>query len=155
MAQKYIYDPDTWSPYLAGVVAGAIGAIVAAIIGWILTGGIVENPHDYVNSLTVVIVSLALGLISGLLWQRLRATDNASTIFAWTIVGGFVMTLAAILVVDQTVLSSLAPYAVPLVAIIFITLAFFTPIMSRVTAPAWTSAIPILLALAIGLGLFL
>jgi hypothetical protein len=63
--------------------------------------------------------------------------------------------LAAILVVDQTVLSSLAPYAVPLVAIIFITLAFFTPIMSRVTAPAWTSAIPILLALAIGLGLFL
>ncbi len=155
MADTYMYNPDTWSPALSGVVAGAIGAIVAAIVGWILTGGVVENPHDYVNSLTVVIASLVLGLIAGLLWRRLRATDNASTVFAWTIVGGFVMTLAAILVVDQTVLSSLAPYTVPLAAIIFITLAFFTPLLSRVTAPAWISVLPVLLALAIGFGLFL
>lgn len=155
MADTYTYDPDTWQPALAGTVAGAIGAIVAAIVGWILTGDIVENPHAYVNSLTVVIVSLVLGLISGLLWRRLRATENASAIFAWTIVGGFAMTLAAVLVVDQTVLSSLAPYTVPLVAIIFITLAFFTPILSRVTAPTWITAVPVLLALAIGIGLFL
>ena len=155
MADTYTYDPNTWSPAVAGLVAGATGAIVAAIVGWILTGGVVENPHDYVNSLTVVIVSLALGLISGLLWRRLRATDNASTVFAWTIVGGFVMTLAAVLVVDQTVLSSLAPYVVPLMAIIFITLAFFTPMLAQVTAPPWTAALPVLLALAIGVGLFL
>jgi hypothetical protein len=154
LADTYTYNPDTWSPALAGVVAGSIGAIVAAIVGWILTGEVVENPHDLVNSLTVVIVALVLGLIAGLLWRRLRATDNASTIFAWTVVGGFVMTLAAILVVDQTVLSSLAPYTVPLAGIIFITLAFFTPILSRVTAPPWIAVIPVLLALAIGLGLF-
>jgi hypothetical protein len=155
VSDTYVYDPDAWPPALAGVVAGAIGAIVAAIIGWILTGGIVENPHDYVNSLTVVIVSLALGFIAGMLWRRLRATNNASTVFAWTLVGGGVATVAAVLMVDQTVLSSLAPYVLPLVAIIFITLAFFTPIMSRVTAPTWIAAIPILLALAIGVGLFL
>jgi hypothetical protein len=155
LADTYTYNPDTWSPALAGLVAGAVGAIVAAIVGWILTGDVVENPHDYVNSLTVVIVSLVLGLIAGMLWRRLRATDNASTMFAWTIVGGFVMTLAAILVVDQTVLSSLAPYTVPLAAIVFITLAFFTPILSRIKAPAWIAVIPVLLALAIGVGLFL
>jgi hypothetical protein len=155
VADTYVYDPDTWPPALAGVVAGAIGAIVAAIVGWILTEGVVENPHDYVNSLTVVIVSLALGFIAGMLWRRLRATNNASTVFAWTLVGGGVATVAAVLMVDQTVLSSLAPYVLPLVAIIFITLAFFTPIMSRVTAPTWIAAIPILLALAIGVGLFL
>jgi hypothetical protein len=116
---------------------------------------VVENPHDYVNSLTVVIVSLALGFIAGMLWRRLRATDNASTLFAWTLVGGGIATVAAVLIVDQTVLSSLAPYALPLVAVIFITLAFFTPIVSRVTAPTWIAAIPVLLALAIGVGLFL
>ena len=154
MADTYTYNPDTWSPALAGAVAGAIGAIVAAIVGWILAGGVVENPHDLVNSLTVVIVALVLGLIAGLLWRRLRVTDNASTIFAWTVAGGFVMTLAAILVVDQTVLSSLAPYTVPIAGIIFITLAFFTPILSRVTAPPWISVIPVLLALGIGFGLF-
>lgn len=155
MADTYSYNPDTWSPALAGVVAGAIGAIVAAIVGRILTGGTVDNPHDYVNSLTVVIAALVLGFISGMLWRRLRATDNPSTVFAWTLVGGGVATLAAVLIVDQTVLSSLAPYAVPLVAIIFITLAFFTPIVSRVTAPTWIAAIPVLLAIAIGVGLFL
>jgi predicted Co/Zn/Cd cation transporter (cation efflux family) len=137
------------------VVAGATAAIVAAIIGRILTGGVVEQPHDYANSLTVVIVSLVLGWISGLLWRKLRASDNASKMFSWTIAGAFFVTLAAVLIVDRTVLSSLAPYAVPLVAIIFITLAFFTPPLSRVTAPKWTAAIPILLALAIGIGLFL
>jgi hypothetical protein len=155
VSDTYVYDPDAWPPALAGVVAGAIGAIVAAIIGWILTGGIVENPHDYVNSLTVVIVSLALGFIAGMLWRRLRAMDNAATVFSWTLVGGGVATLAAVLIVDQTVLSSLAPHTLPLFAVIFITLGFFTPIMSRVTAPTWIAAIPILLALAIGVGLFL
>jgi predicted Co/Zn/Cd cation transporter (cation efflux family) len=155
LTDRYTYDPNTWPPALAGVVAGATGAIVAAIFGRILTEGVVEQPHGYANSLTVVIVSLVLGWISGLLWRKLRASDNASKTFSWTIAGAFFVTLAAVLIVDRTVLSSLVPYAVPLVAIIFITLAFFTPLLSRVTAPKWTAAIPILLALATGIGLFL
>lgn len=155
MTDQYTYDPNTWPPSLAGIVAGAIGAIVAALIGWMLTGGIVDQPSDYTNSLTVVIVSLVLGWISGLLWRRLRAGDNAVMAFSWTIAGGFLVTLSAVLIVDQTVLSSLAPYAVPLAAIVFITLAFFTPILTRVTAPKWSAAVPLLLAFAVGVGLFL
>jgi len=155
LTDHYTYDPNTWPPSLAGIVAGAIGAIVAALIGWMLTGGIVDRPSEYTNSLTVVIVSLVLGWISGLLWRRLRAGHNATRAFSWTIAGGFLMTLSAVLIVDQTVLSSLAPYAVPLAAVIFITLAFFTPVLARVTAPLWSAAIPILLAFAIGVGLFL
>lgn len=155
MTDQYTYDPNTWPPSLAGIVAGAIGAIVAALIGWMLTGGIVDRPSDYTNSLTVVIASLVLGWISGLLWQRLRAGDNAVKAFSWTVAGGFLVTLSAVLIVDQTVLSSLAPYAIPLAAVIFITLAFFTPVLARVTAPLWSAAIPILLAFAIGIGLFL
>jgi hypothetical protein len=155
LADHYTYDPETWSPALAGIVAGAIGAIVAAIIGWMLISQVIDQPHDYVNSLTVVIVSLVLGWVSGLLWRRLRASDNAPKVFAWTLIGGFFATLAGIVIADQTVLSSLAPYAVPLAAVIFITLAFFTPMLSRVRAPKWVAALPVLVALAIGIGLFL
>jgi hypothetical protein len=90
-----------------------------------------------------------------MLWRRIRATDRASTIFAWTLVGAFVATLSAVVIADQTVLKSLAPWAIPLAAVIFITLAFFTPLLSRVHAPQWIAAIPILIALAIGVGLFL
>ena len=155
MTDQYTYDPNTWPPSLAGIVAGAIGAIVAALIGWMLAGGVVDRPSEYANSLTVVLISLTLGWISGLLWRRLRASDNALKTFSWTVAGAFLVTLSAVLIVDQTVLSSLAPYAVPLAAVIFITLAFFTPVLARVTAPKWSAAVPILLALAIGIGLFL
>lgn len=156
MTDRYVYDPDTWPPALAGIVAGAVAAIVAAIIGWILTEMVVDRPHEYTNSLTVVIIALVLGWLSGLLWRQLRATDKAQRIFAWTLAGGFAAALGALLIANQSVLGigSLAPYAVPVAAVIFITLAFFTPLLARVTAAMWIAAIPLLLALAIGIGLF-
>ncbi len=132
-----------------------MGAIDAAIIGWILTEFTFDRPHEYANSLTVVTVSLVLGWISGLLWRRLRATENAAKAFAWTVTGGFVATLSAIVIVARTVLSSLAPYAVPLAAVIFITIAFFTPLLTRVKIARWVAAIPVLLAVGVGVGLFL
>lgn len=155
MTNRYTYDPDTWPPILAGLVAGAIAAIDAAIIGWILTTTTYDSPDEYANSLTVVVIALALGLISGTLWRRLRASSNARTVFAWTMAGGFLATIAAVLLADQTVLASLAPYAVPLVAIVFITLGFFTPMLTRVRSPQWIAAIPLLIAIALGFGLLL
>ena len=60
---EYTYDPNTWNPVLAGVVAGAIGAIVAAIIGLF-----VDSPNEtYANSLVVVLAALTLGAASGAL----------------------------------------------------------------------------------------
>lgn len=153
LTDQYTYDSNTWPPALAGIVAGAIAAIDAAIIGWILTEFVVDQPHEYTNSLTVAVTALVLGWASGMLWRRLRATNNAPRVFAWTLAGGFVATLSAVLIADQTVLRSLAPYAVPLAAVIFITLAFFTPVLARVTTAKWIAAIPVLLALAIGVGL--
>lgn len=155
MTDHYTYDPDTWSPSVAGIVAGAISAIVAAIIGRLLTDNALDQPHDLANSLTVVVIALVLGLLSGSLWGKLRASDTGHKAFVWTMVGGFVATLSAVLVVDQTVVSSLAPYAVPLVAVVFITLAFFTPMLSRVKAAAGIAVIPVLVALGVGFGLFL
>jgi len=154
VTDKYAFDPEAWPPMLAGLVAGAIGAIDAAIIGWILTEFAFDQPHTYTNSLSVTIVALVLGLISGGLWGNLRASANGYRAFAWTMVGGFAVTISAVLVADKTVLRDLAPYAVPLAAVIFITLAFFTPLLSRVRTSSWVAALPVLLALAIGIGLF-
>ncbi len=62
MTDRYTYDPDAWSPTLAGIVAGALGAIVAAIIGRLLTEVAFDRPHELANSLTVVLIALILGL---------------------------------------------------------------------------------------------
>jgi polyisoprenoid-binding protein YceI len=146
----YSYNPDTWNPVLAGVVAGAIAAIVAALVSLPL-----RSPDEIIaNSLTVVVASLVLGGISGLLWRRLRLNENAVRIFGWTMAGGFVAAMAGVAIADQTALNNLVPYATPLAAVIFITLGFLTPLLSGVTGPVWIAAIPIVVAVALGIGLF-
>lgn len=146
----YSYNPDTWHPVLAGVVAGAIAAIVAALVSLPL-----RSPDEIIaNSLTVVVASLVLGGISGLLWRRLRVNDNAVRIFGWTMAGGFVAAMAGVAIADQTALNNLVPYATPVAAVIFITLGFLTPLLSGVAAPVWIAAIPIVVAVALGIGLF-
>ncbi len=146
----YSYNPDTWNPVLAGIVAGAIAAIVAALGSLPL-----RSPDEIIaNSLTVVVASLVLGGISGLLWRRLRVNDNAVRVFGWTMAGGFVAAMAGVAIADQTALNNLVPYATPLAAVIFITLGFLTPLLSGAAAPVWVAAIPIVLALALGIGLF-
>lgn len=150
MSSSYTYNPDSWHPVLAGAVAGAIAAIVAGLVSLPL-----RSPDEIVaNSLSVVLVSIVLGLFAGGLWRRLRATNNAEKVFAWSMVGAFFAVAAAIALADLFALSNLAPYAGPLAVIIFITLGFFVPMLSRVTAPAWVAAIPIVIALALGIGLF-
>jgi hypothetical protein len=114
-----------------------------------------RSPDEIVaNSLSVVLVSIISGVLAGGLWRRLRATENAEKVFAWSMVGAFFAAAAAIALADLFALSNLIPYAGPLTVIIFITLGFFVPMLSRVTAPVWVAAVPIVIALALGIGLF-
>jgi hypothetical protein len=116
---------------------------------------ILRSPDEIVaNSVTVVLVSIVLGLVSGGLWRRLRATANAERTFAWSMVAAFFVVAAMIALADLFALSNLAKYAGPLAVIIFITLGFFIPMLSQVTAPVWVAAIPIVIAIALGIGLF-
>ena len=150
MSDSYTYDPDAWHPAIAGLVAGAIAAIVAAILAVIL-----RSPDEIVaNSLSVVLVSLALGLVAGMLWRRIRLTARPQRTFGWTMAGGFFVAMLAVTIVDQTLLSNAIAYAAPIAAVIFITLGFLTPLLAGVTAPVWIAAIPVLIALAMGVGLF-
>lgn len=150
MSYSYTYDPDAWHPVLAGVVAGAIAAIVAALVSLPL-----RSPDEVVaNSLSVVVGSLVLGIIAGMLWRRLRLSDNAIKVYGWTMAGGFVVAMMAASFADVFFLDNLAPYAAPLAAIIFLTLGFLVPLLAGVTAPMWVAAIPVLIALGLGVGLF-
>ena len=150
MANSYTYDPDAWHPVIAGLVAGAIAAMVAALVSLPL-----RSPDEIVaNSLSVVIGSLVLGAISGMLWRRLRLADNALKVYSWTMAGGFVVTMMAASLVDVFFLDNLAPYAAPLTVIIFLTLGFLVPLLAGVTAPVWVAAVPVLIALGLGIGLF-
>ena len=150
MSSSYTYNPNTWPPVLAGAVAGSIAAMVAGLLSLLL-----RSPDEIVaNSLTVVLVSIVLGLLSGELWRKLRARNGAERTFAWSMVGAFFAVAAAIALADLFLLSNLAKYAGPLAVIIFITLGFFVPMLSRVTAPVWVAAIPIVIAIALGIGLF-
>lgn len=149
MSYSYTYDPDTWHPVLAGAVAGSLAAIMAGLLSLLL-----RSPDETVaNSLTVVLTSIVLGLVAGGLWRRLRASNEAPRAFAWSMAGGFLIAMMAISLINFTVMASLIPYATPLAALIFITLGFFVPLLSTVTAPPWTAVIPIVLALGIGIGM--
>ena len=150
MSSSYRYNPNTWPPVLAGAVAGAIAAVVAGLLSLAL-----RSPDEVIaNSLTVVLVAIILGLLSGALWGKLRASNNAEKTFAWSMVGGFFVVAAVIALADLFALSNLIKYAGPLALIIFITLGFFVPMLSRVTASVWIAAIPIVIAIALGIGLF-
>ncbi len=147
---EYTYDPDAWHPAVAGLVAGAIAAIVAALVSLPL-----RSPDEIVaNSLTVVLVSLALGVVAGMLWRRIRASAHPRRLFGWAMAGGWFVAMLAVTIVDQTTLSNLVPYAAPLAAIIFITLGFLTPLLSGLTSSMWLGAIPVAIAVALGIGLF-
>lgn len=149
MTNRYAYDPDAWHPAVAGLTAGAVGAIVAALLALIL-----RSPDEIVaNSLTVVTTSLVLGLVAGLLWRRLRASDRATLAFSIAMAAGWFVAMVAITIVDQSVLSNLVPYAAPIAAIIFITLAFLTPIFARLTSSMWLAAVPVVIAIGLGIGL--
>lgn len=150
MSDTYTYNPDAWHPAVAGIAAGSIAGIISSVVSMPL-----RSPDEVAaNSLTVVLMSLLLGLVAGMLWRRLRATANARRTFGWAMAGGFLVAMMAIAVADQTVLSNLIAYATPIAALIFITLGFLTPLFAGVTASPWLVTIPVVIALGLGIGLF-
>ena len=150
MADEYTYDSDTLDPWLAGLASGAVAAIVGTLLAFAL-----RSPDDLVaNSLTVAVGALVIGLVSGMLWRRLRATSNGLAAFRWAMVGGFVVSLVAIAIIDQVALSSLIPYAAPIAGVIFFTVGWFTPYLATLYWSWLIPAVLTLVALAMGVGLF-
>jgi len=102
----------------------------------------------------VAVGALLIGLASGLLWRRLRATKNGLATFRLALLGGFVTALVGIAIVDQVALSSLIPYAVPIAGMIFVIVALLTPLFASMVISPWLAIIPGLFALGLGVALF-
>lgn len=150
MADDYTYDPRALNPILAGLAAGSVGAIAASLIALPI-----HTPDELVaNSVTITIVALIIGALSGLLWRRIRASSNASRTFALAMVSGFAITMMAAAIIDQTALNRLIPYAGAVSLVIFLSIGLLTPVFARAIAPAWAVLIPVVLSLIVGFGLF-
>ncbi len=150
MTDDYTYDPETLSPWLAGLTAGAVAGIAGTLLAFTL-----RSPDDIVaNSVTVTIGALLIGLASGALWRQVRATTNGLRTFRWAVVGGFVVTLIAIAIIDQVALARLIPYAMPIDAVIFGVIGLLTPYFSTMHWPSWLVAVPVVIVVVLAIGLF-
>ena len=150
MPSEYRYDPDALNPWLAGLAAGAVGAIAGTVLAFSLL-----SPDEVIaNSVTVTAGALLVGLASGWLWRRVRATSNGLATFRWALVGAFVVTLVAVAIVDQVAISRLIPYGTPIDAVIFVSVGLLTPYLAAHHWPVWTVAVLVAIALAMAVGLF-
>jgi polyisoprenoid-binding protein YceI len=150
MSSEYRYDPRALNPVLAGLAAGSVGAIAGSIVSLSIT-----TPDELVaNTLSLTIVALLIGLATGELWRRVRATDNGLRTFSLTVFAAFLLTLILLVSIDRFALQNLLPYAVPVAGLVFLSVGLLTPAFSRAVVSSWLVVIPLVLALAIGIGLF-
>ena len=135
---------------IAGLTAGSIAAIVAALVSLPL-----RSPDDaLLNSATVVIAALIAGLAAGALWRYSVKSKRRRTVFAsvWTAAFGAAALLSW---AGETQLDRFLPFALPLAAIVFTLTGALTVLLSG--APAvqkpWLPAAALAAALAVGLSL--
>ena len=150
MSNSYTYDPRSLNPILAGLAAGSVGAIAASLIALPI-----HAPDELItNSITITIVALVIGALSGFLWRRIRASANATRTFALTMVGAFIVMIMAAAIIDQTALDRFIPYAGAVSLVILLSIGLLTPAFSRAVVPAWVALIPVAIAIIVGFGLF-
>ncbi len=99
----------------AGITAGAISAVVAAIVSLPL-----RSPDGILlNSATVVIGTLWAGLSAGIMWRFLTRRPGGLVMFAivWAVAFAVIAVLA---MVAETQLDHFAAFVLPLGAIVFL-----------------------------------
>ncbi|MEA2023228.1 MAG: hypothetical protein U9N79_02925 [Actinomycetota bacterium] len=150
MAEDYIYDPRTLNPMVAGLAAGSVGAIAASLISLP-----VASPNDTVaNPLTVSVVAMLIGVLSGFVWRRVRATTNGARTFVIAMVAGLLVVLSTLAIIEWTAGGGWFTYTALVAGVIFLSVTLLTPVISRAVAPIWAAMIPVVLAAVVALGLF-
>lgn len=134
----------------AGVTAGSIAAIVAALVNLPL-----EAPADtFFNSGSVVLGSLAVGLGAGFLQKALDGREDTDTPFLSILALAFLL-VCVFAIATQTQLERAVAYIVPLAAIVFVLTGVLTVLLDREDAelPRWATVAAVALALGIGIAL--
>lgn len=135
---------------LAGIVAGSISAVVAALVSLPLV-----SPDDaLLNSATVVIAALLAGIAAGILWRALANNRRRTLVFVllWAI--GFALAVI-FAVAGETQLKRFMSFVLPLAAIIFSITGLLTVALSHVPISRlkWLPIPAVVLALALGIAL--
>ena len=134
----------------AGIIAGSIFAVVAAIVSLPL-----RSPDDILmNSATVVIGALLAGFGAGIVWHFLAGRPRGLLMF--TILWVVAITFTAVLALaGETQLDHFAAFVLPLGVIIFFLTGLLTTLLHRITIPAgwWSVLATVAIALAVGAGL--
>ena len=135
---------------IQGLTGGSIAAVAAALVSLPL-----HSPNDVLfGTAPIVAGSLLLGLAAGVVWTRLASGPNPRSRFALIWLAAFAVSVVAMAVVDSW-LDRMLSFGAPLAAITFVATGAFT--LSAPGVPflrsRWLTAIGLLIALAVGLGL--
>ena len=133
----------------AGITAGAIAAIIAVLVSLPL-----KSPDDVLlNSASVGIASLLVGLLSALMWRMLINTEKHVKNYAilWAVSS---VTVGSMLISAFAVqLDNLVPFALPLTIIVCVITGVLTPVFGRDPSPLKWWAAPAAVALAVALAI--
>jgi polyisoprenoid-binding protein YceI len=138
--------------WLAGLIGGAIAAIVASLVSLPLT-----SPDDLImNTATVTIAALVTGLAAGALWQALEAREGGQLWYWGILAAGFGLSVLAAIAFEQQLEGSIE-FMLPLAAIIFGITAIVPPALAQVElanqAQLAGSGVALVAALGLGFGL--
>ena len=134
----------------AGIVAGSMAAVVAALVSLPLS-----SPDDaLLNSATVVVGALLVGVAAGILWRSLANSTRRTLVFALLWAVGFVLA-AVFAVVGETQLERFTSFVLPLAAIVFSITGLMTVALAHmpVSKLRWLPVPAVVLALALGIAL--
>ena len=129
------------------LIAASIAAIAAVALSLPL-----RSPHDtLVNSATVAIATLIVGVGAGLVWHRLRESVDRLRSFVIAMAVALVV-IAVALVALETQLERSFSFGLPLAVVAFVGTAALTVALDRVGAlrPVWVPAVAVVAALAVG-----
>lgn len=133
----------------AGLGAGAIGAIIAVLISLPL-----ESPDDIrLNSATVGLAALAVGLISGGIWQVSRSVYEASRRY-WLLSIGLEIVILLVAALAQTQMDDALVFTMPLALIIAVCSIFLTPVFATMPKYGnWKSIVLVIVAVVLSIAL--
>lgn len=143
-------DLEEDRPICAGIVAGSVSAIVATVISLPL-----HSPADpLLNSGTVTVGTLLVGLLAGVLWAYLKRFSGRPWIYAvvWTL--GFIL-VVLVAAGGATQIDRFFSYIVPLAIVVFPLVGIHTVFLASQAWMGrwWLVAGSVLVALGLGIGL--
>ncbi len=136
-------------PILAGLMAGVAGAIVASLVSLPL-----KSPDDLIaNTATVTVVALLIGLLAGIVWQRIHEKADGRRKLLLFALGGFLVAVVILGILEAVALDRFISFGVPLAAIIFAAVGLLPPAFSSMEMPGWAAPSAVVVALVVGGGL--